>query len=280
MVDILLFLAAILFIIPFFVQLRIYYLVKSRSYLAFSLLFVSIFVDTIISAFQLEGFGYQALLSLSFVLTNTILILISLDAVNNKFPIKSRSWISFSVFILLGTLVLKYLIRQDILASHYTSLRIVFGEILELSTGIVILYAFSHINLILQTSRTIRIRRLWMAIALVLIFNALAKIIFYTLYFFFVEFGGSSADISRIVMVVESIITINVLIIATITFLFAVFFPETLLLSKYQFYRAYKIYQMLENQGVKDGDRPRFFPEEIILDYLSTLPKELFKDRR
>jgi hypothetical protein len=115
-----------------------------------------------------------------------------------------------------------------------------------------------------------------MAIATVLILNALAKILFYSV-FFLVELGGYSFDISTIIQVVENIITFNVFLIASITFLFAVFYPETLLLSKYQFYRAYRIYKLIEAQENKE-ERPWFFPEEIILEYLSTLPKDFFED--
>ncbi|MHA2250024.1 MAG: hypothetical protein ACXAD7_06665 [Candidatus Kariarchaeaceae archaeon] len=277
MVNSLLFIAGIIFLIPMLIQLRNYFWIRSTSYLNFALLFVFIIIDAMISAFNPEIFMFEVFLTISFVGTFFILLKIASEIINNKLPVQDQSWQIYSIVVLLFTIVIKYLIYQSEISDEFTSLRIAFGETLELLTGIMIIYAFRKVKLIVETKRTLRIKSLWLFIGFILMTIGMIRILTYSFDFAWEVFdGGESSTIESLIENVETITTIGVLLMALTAFAFTIFYPETLLLSEVQIYKVVGLYQLMEDLDASKQSFS-FYTDTIILDYLNSIPNELLE---
>jgi hypothetical protein len=230
-----------------------------------------------ISAFNPEIFMFEVFLTISFVGTFFILLKIASEIINNKLPVQDQSWQIYSIVVLLFTIVIKYLIYQSEISDEFTSLRIAFGETLELLTGIMIIYAFRKVKLIVETKRTLRIKSLWLFIGFILMTIGMIRILTYSFDFAWEVFdGGESSTIESLIENVETITTIGVLLMALTAFAFTIFYPETLLLSEVQIYKVVGLYQLMEDLDASKQSFS-FYTDTIILDYLNSIPNELLE---
>jgi len=275
--DWLLVFASFLFLFPLIVQFRIYQFIEARSYLRFSLLFGFIFIDTILTAIEIDSLAIDIFATVTFISIHVILSLIALDVIDNKFPLKEKGWMLFGTVIFVGTVILKYLIYNEQLPEYYTSLRIAYGQILALSTGLILLYAFANINMTMKNNRTRLIRRIWLLCGLIITVDGILSLFtnlssFISIYLYNMEWQL----ISQVSAFVVALIRVNTVLIALIVMTSALLYPEALLLSMYQIYNASILYKLLE-ENEKLSSKEFNYPKDIVLDYLDSIPKDLLR---
>ena len=204
-----------------------------------------------------------------------IIYQISSDTSNHKLPVKSYTWRILLIIEVLGSILIKYLIYENIVSSNWTSLRIAIGQILQFIVCICLIYSFKDLNLSSLPSKILSIRRVWITSGLILITTSSIRFLIYFPNFVLLSLS-SNRELSSMIGFAENLDIIALLIIAFIVVISSIIYPETLLISEVQLLKVHRLYQLLELIKEKEKEEdPRSslfsYGTDSILSYLKDI---------
>lgn len=274
-IEFLLLITGLLFLIPMIFQIRIYFFTRSISYLYFSLLFLSVIIGASISYFQPTQFIFSIINSLLFGIEMQILYQITDDTSNHNIPIKSNMWRILLIVEILGSILIKFLIQENEISTHWTSFRIAIGQVLQFIVSVCIIYSFKNLDLTSLPSKILSIRRVWIISGSILMTTSTVRFLIYFPNFILGSIS-TNMDLASLIPFAEDIDIVALLIIAFIVVIFSMIYPETLLISEVQLLKVHRLYQLLELikeiEKVEDPRNNLFtYGTDSILSYLKDI---------
>lgn len=275
-------LSGLLFLIPAYIQLRNYYIVKSNSYLIFATLFFLSVLDQILVSIDSNFFVIEVIISLSFVLIHLILIQLASELINHKLNVSSRVWITHGTLTFLSLFTLKYFLYENMISDEYSTIKFLIGEPLRIVAGFALIQSITRSNLIIKTSRTSFIQNGWIITGGVFILSGLIQFAIYGVEFFYkVILDGENSPIST--GIAEGLSLFSVLFLALFASIIAIFYPEAMLLSHTQLIKASKLYDLMAETEENDETRlsKLFFRSEApetLIDYIKNIPDDVLEE--
>jgi len=207
-------------------------------------------------------------------------MVIALEVINNKFMLSRSQLIVIGGVVFLLTIFMKFNVTFGIWPDFYRSIRIIVGQVFQLMAGFITIYGFTRIKLISKNARTKRIQKLWIFAGIIIVIISVTTIsVELTRFIYAYQDIALSSDMSSTLALLDQIISMLILLLSLITMVFALFYPETLLLSMYQIAKAAKLYELMDStpSNQQGSDSSLFYTEEIILEYLNSIPKDLIE---
>ncbi|MCE7735503.1 MAG: hypothetical protein GPJ54_11535 [Candidatus Heimdallarchaeota archaeon] len=234
---------SLLYLIPLFVAIRLYLLVKYIDYLLAAVVFLLISVDAILLSLNQAIALYENIIAL---VTFSIVYTFCYHMMRDKIKVSRKMW--YVTVFSLSIYVLPVAFFQDEIDLRFTLFRYILFEIMRLMIGFVVVHSFLEVTEIKKTKRTRLAKRSWALGGLVLMIIAIVRIALtlYSLFQLFVLDHDISID-DYSVKLGYNIIIIGAIFLSLVVVFNVVILPEGLMLSYSQILRSSKLYDMLEN---------------------------------
>lgn len=243
------FVVSLLYLIPLFIAIRLYLLVKYIDYLLAAVIFLLMTVDAILLSLNQPIALYENIIAL---VTFSIVYTFCYHMMGDKIKVSRKMW--YVTVFSLSIYVLPAAFFQDEIELRFTLIRYVLFELMRLMIGFVVVHSFLKVTEIKKTKRTQLAKRSWALGGLVLMVLAIVRIALtlYSLFQLFVLDHDISID-DYSVKLGYNIIVIGAIFLSIVIVFNVIILPEGLMLSYSQILRSSKLYDLLENLPLENN---------------------------
>lgn len=258
-----LFITGLIALVPAFLQIRYYYLVRSPNFLWFSVLLLSLAFNVLllalVEASELRIIGTI----LSLVMLFTALVLIMYKTPTQAFTLGNEFFIVYIILYGMNFIILTVIFYGTPTFVFITLLRILIEEILQLILGRRLYLIFANATLPISNRRTNTVRRFWMGFGLTLVIMSLVRApIYFILSGAIVISEELFMSLSWIEGIGFTVLDIGIAAMGIGLFFLSLVFPESMLLTEQQILQV----RMLEDTIAKIRNEKRIvLPNEAVL---------------
>jgi len=262
-------LVGVFYLLVFVVLFRYYLLFGLREYLLSSVIFLLLTVNGL--AISYAGLG-TFIENISVLLAIIFLLLVTKRTLSQQY--QPFYYLLISLITILAVVDITLLGRKP---GYFQTTRILMFELIRGLVGFYLIYAYSHITLVLETRRTRTVKYSWILSGGIMLSTSLIRIVDVLFYSMRNDLSSLSADAPEI-MISLVIISLGALGLSVITGVVALFYPELFLLSKFQLVELERLYDLSELINQEGGIDYYPFSQESLLQYLEQVQQQLHKD--
>jgi hypothetical protein len=267
LINYILFTVFLLFLIPFYTQIRMYLITKSNSYLIFSLIFILAIIDSLLRLPSDRTLFIDFSITFVYITIFWIILMMADELRNNSNPQLSIFWKLLAVFTLSISWVLKYFVIIEDFSIEYTYLRITIGEFYRFIVGIIIIFSVNRAVIFVEAKRINDSLRLWKIAGYVIMINGIIRLLAFG-YLSILSVYGVSID-SIIILNLNYFSDFMAVLLLLIVLIIAILYPEAMLISELQFHKIHELYSLLEK------DQSKYiltsYQDEKLMNYLHSV---------